>query len=44
MLNRLLGYENGVLMSVEGQINQLIQTAMDSQYLSIIFCGWRPYM
>jgi ataxia telangiectasia mutated family protein len=41
---KLQGYEYGELLSVEGQINQLIYDATDNEKLCKIFYGWAPWL
>ena len=41
---KLRGSENGSALSVEGQVNVLIQHAMDPQRLCQLFAGWQPYL
>lgn len=41
---KLQGLEDGVALSVAGQVNHLIQTARDPHNLSKLFAGWQPYI
>ncbi|GIY53666.1 serine-protein kinase ATM [Caerostris darwini] len=41
---KLQGLEEGVAMSIEGQVNLLIQQARDPNNLCRIFAGWQPYL
>ena len=41
---KLQGLEDGVALSVAGQVNHLIQTARDPRNLSKLFAGWQPYI
>ncbi|KAK7494518.1 hypothetical protein BaRGS_00014171, partial [Batillaria attramentaria] len=41
---KLQGLEDGVTLSVAGQVNHLIQTARDPHNLSHLFPGWQPYI
>ena len=41
---KLQGAEEGVQLSVSGQVNNLIQTARDPQNLCRLFPGWQPYI
>ncbi|CAM1304006.1 ATM (predicted) [Pycnogonum litorale] len=41
---KLQGVEKGTVMSVNGQINYLIQEAMDPNNLSRLYHGWQPYL
>lgn len=41
---KLQGMEEGVLLSIKGQVNQLIQNARDPSKLSRLFPGWQPYI
>ncbi|CAB3364945.1 Hypothetical predicted protein [Cloeon dipterum] len=41
---KLMGTEEGMANSVEGQVSRLIQTARDPQNLGLMFCGWQPYL
>ena len=41
---KLGGLEDGVQLSVAGQVNHLIQTARDTSNLSRLFPGWQAYI
>ncbi|KAG1660148.1 Serine-protein kinase ATM [Nymphon striatum] len=41
---KLQGVEKGTAMSVSGQVNHLIQEAIDPNNLSRIYHGWRPFL
>ena len=41
---KLQGLEEGVQLSVAGQVNKLIQEARDPQNLCKLFPGWQPYI
>lgn len=41
---KLQGIEDGVQLSVSGQVNLLIQEARDPKNLSRLFHGWQPYL
>ena len=41
---KLQGYEEGVQLSVAGQVNNLIQEARDPKNLCKLFPGWQPYI
>ncbi|NXW63760.1 ATM kinase, partial [Eurystomus gularis] len=41
---KLKGVEEGTVLSVGGQVNLLIQQAMDPKNLSQLFPGWRPWV
>lgn len=41
---KLRGIEDGVKLSVPGQVNHLIQEARDPKNLSRLFPGWQPYI
>lgn len=41
---KLDGYEDGEMRSVEGQVRQLIQDAVDVDRLSQMFPGWGPWL
>jgi len=41
---KLDGREEGTPMSVEGQVNKLIQEATDPENLCSIFAGWQPWV
>ena len=41
---KLSGEEDGVPLSVAGQVNLLIQKATDPQNLSRLFAGWQAYL
>ncbi|RUS90885.1 hypothetical protein EGW08_001392 [Elysia chlorotica] len=41
---KLSGEEDGVPLSVSGQVNLLIQRATDPQNLCRLFVGWQPYL
>ena len=44
VLQKLNGMEGGCILSVEGQVNQLIQQARDPTRLCKVFVGWQPYL
>ena len=41
---KLEGNDTGEVLSVEGQVAQLISEATDHSLLSMMFCGWKPYL
>ena len=41
---KLEGIEDGVPLSVSGQVNHLIQEATDPNNLCILFPGWQPWI
>ena len=41
---KLNGMEQSYHMSVEGQVNSLIQQATDPNNLALLFHGWQPYV
>ena len=41
---KLDGYEEGELRSVEGQVQQLIHDAQDPERLCAMFPGWAPWL
>ncbi|XP_069136891.1 serine-protein kinase ATM-like isoform X2 [Argopecten irradians] len=41
---KLQGIEDGIQLSVAGQVNHLIQEARDPKNLSRLFPGWQPYL
>ena len=41
---KLQGLEEGVQLSVAGQVNKLIQEARDPRNLCKLFPGWQPYI
>jgi phosphatidylinositol kinase/protein kinase (PI-3 family) len=41
---KLNGMEEGQVMSIEGQVNALIQQARDPARMACIFVGWQPYI
>lgn len=41
---KLEGIEDGVPLSVTGQVNQLIQEATDPSNLCLLFPGWQPWI
>ena len=41
---KLQGVEDGVQLSVCGQVNFLIQEAQDEKNLCRLFPGWQPYI
>ena len=41
---KLQGYEDGAYLSVEGQVNVLIQTAQDPALLCLLYPGWSPWL
>ena len=44
VMEKLNGMEEGHHLSVEGQVNLLIQQAMDPSRLCRVFVGWQPYI
>lgn len=40
----LEGIEDGVPLSISGQVNYLIQEATDPANLSVLFPGWQPWI
>ena len=42
--NKLQGIEEGMQLSVAGQVSLLIQEAIDPKNLSRLFPGWQPYV
>ncbi|XP_017880998.1 serine-protein kinase ATM [Ceratina calcarata] len=41
---KLQGTEEGLVTSVSGQVERLIQEARDPMNLCRVFCGWQPYL
>ena len=41
---KLGGIEEGVPLSVNGQVNRLIQEATDPANLCVLFPGWQPWI
>ena len=41
---KLRGVEDGVSLSVNGQVNRLIQEARDPKNLCRVFPGWQPWV
>jgi len=41
---KLQGYENGEILNVEGQVEQLIYQARDPELLCKMFPGWAPWL
>ncbi|XP_014671561.1 PREDICTED: serine-protein kinase ATM-like [Priapulus caudatus] len=41
---KLQGVEDGVPLSIEGQVSHLIQEARDPKNLACLFPGWQPYL
>ena len=41
---KLEGIEDGVPLSISGQVNQLIQEATDPRNLCLLFPGWQPWI
>ncbi|XP_059474247.1 serine-protein kinase ATM [Neocloeon triangulifer] len=41
---KLMGTEEGMANSVEGQVSRLIQKAQDPHNLGLMFSGWQPYL
>jgi hypothetical protein len=39
-----LGMEEGYHMSIEGQVNSLIQQATDPENLALLFPGWQSFV
>ena len=44
VIQKLNGMEEGYHLSVEGQVNLLIQQATDPSRLCALFPGWQPYI
>ena len=44
VVQKLNGMEEGHFMSVQGQVNALIQQARDPNNLCRVFPGWQPYI
>ena len=44
MKEKLEGLENGERKSVQGQVQQLLREAQDPDNLSILYCGWGPWL
>jgi ataxia telangiectasia mutated family protein len=41
---KLEGFENGVKLSCIGQVNLLIQEAINPENLARLYAGWQPYL
>ena len=41
---KLEGFDTGEILSVEGQVAQLISDATDPNKLAMMFTGWKPYL
>lgn len=41
---KLQGIEEGLVFSIPGQVEQLIQQARDPSNLSRLYCGWQAYL
>ena len=41
---KLQGYESGVKLSCIGQVNLLIQEAINPENLARLYAGWQPYL
>ena len=41
---KLEGIEDGVPLSISGQVNHLIQEATDPANLCVLFPGWQPWI
>lgn len=41
---KLQGFENGVKLSCIGQVNLLIQEAINPENLARLYAGWQPYL
>ena len=41
---KLQGFENGTQLSCKGQVNLLIQEAMNPENLARLYAGWQPYL
>ncbi len=41
---KLQGFENGTQLSCQGQVNLLIQEAMNPENLARLYAGWQPYL
>lgn len=41
---KLQGTEDGLVSSVSGQVERLLQEARDPANLSRLYCGWQPYL
>ncbi len=41
---KLEGLENGDRRSVQGQVQQLLRQAQDVDKLSVMYCGWGPWL
>lgn len=41
---KLEGIEDGVPLSISGQVNHLIQEATDPANLCLLFPGWQPWI
>ena len=44
VIQKLNGMEDGYHLSVDGQVNLLIQQATDPSRLCALFPGWQPYI
>ena len=42
--DKLEGIEDGVPLSISGQVNKLIQEATDPSNLCLLFPGWQPWI
>lgn len=42
--NKLRGLEQNSYLSVSGQVNYLIQQAVDPANLAVMYIGWQPYL
>ena len=41
---KLQGVEDGIQLSLSGQVNHLIQEARNPKNLARLFSGWQPYI
>jgi ataxia telangiectasia mutated family protein len=41
---KLDGYEDGELRSIEGQVQQLLHDARDPHKLAVMYAGWAPWV
>ena len=41
---KLEGIENGIQLSIAGQVTHLINVATDSNNLCMLFQGWQPWI
>jgi len=41
---KLQGTEDGLVSSVPGQVERLLQEARDPANLCRVYCGWQPYL